>query len=451
MISLRDWYSKLRSRFQHAALTAEFAKGLWRDIWGMILPSIPFAEAYKDRLRAAIRTEQRQEIARFVRLRCVPRAEKKRLLRRVARAESRLALVSVSRTRVERTSVGLVLLLMLAASTIDGTARSGTEAWSAWYAFDPVDSILKVWTDLLTQHPAQVFAPGFGMFLLTLLVLAFYLNRSNDYPALPMFGVLIAILALGLFIYEHYLERGALSESHQGVVFTAMFISGLAALYFLLLLGAMIGTLFKIWRKKLYPDALIIDGLLTVLHKLENEPDQWCELGFRRELASRLDEVAYSMQSGLPSRLRTGDLVMDTWLKRTSLHQASAVRALKKWLAVPKKDTREHLIQKLAETFMACSGGDWDALERQEPETLTRSDHYMRIGTILRTTIVAVFPVALLFLYSEFSGQMATGSLQVLAILWGAGTVLSAVDPLFGARVTVFKDLLDAVPSKTSK
>jgi hypothetical protein len=107
-----------------------------------------------------------------------------------------------------------------------------------------------------------------------------------------------------------------------------------------------------------------------ILTRITKRPSKWGILEIQHELAGRLEIIASCLQHNLPCRLQS-DGATDDWLQKMTTQMAAALRDLKKWVLMPKPDTRRQFITRVAETFVHAATGEWDALARSEGEPQT--------------------------------------------------------------------------------
>jgi hypothetical protein len=200
------------------------------------------------------------------------------------------------------------------------------------------------------------------------------------------------------------------------------------------------------WRRILgQADAILVDGLMRLLLKLEVHPDRWTDLSFKREVSSDLEDLARCVEYGLRTQLRSGDTATDLWLSRTTGRIAAGIRAHKTWVLTPKPDTYAHLLTYLADTFVRAARGEWDSLEQRHPRRIPRSGRWrQQLAGAARTLVLAVAPLAALAVLQQsqwaLKGDGATQAIAV-ALLWAAVSLVVSFDPLAGTKLSTIKDL----------
>jgi hypothetical protein len=64
-----------------------------------------------------------------------------------------------------------------------------------------------------------------------------------------------------------------------------------------------------------YPEFVVSDTLVTMLHRLEHERSGWNELEYKNWLPLALEDVAVCLERYLPRQLRSGDQSSDLWTR----------------------------------------------------------------------------------------------------------------------------------------
>jgi hypothetical protein len=183
---------------------------------------------------------------------------------------------------------------------------------------------------------------------------------------------------------------------------------------------------------------------------LQSEGHHWNELSWRRRIAIRIESIAQAIESCGVWMRRVGDANSAAWIQQQMARVAAGIRDKKKWLALPKPDTREQLLRAMGETFIALANCDWDSLPQQETSLLTRRE-ILRDGVLrLRGVLISIsIPAALFWTiqYSPFAFKApvrdyVTGFL----LLWVLVVLLSAADPLYQNKVEAFRNMVQIFP-----
>lgn len=113
------------------------------------------------------------------------------------------------------------------------------------------------------------------------------------------------------------------------------------------------------------PDAVVVDCLLDILSLLQAKPSRWSELSVKRDLIAELEAAASIVEGDLPALLQTGNAADDRWFGKMTSQSAAALRSLKRWVLMPKLDTRDRLTDQVCSILVSVLRGDWDNLPRK--------------------------------------------------------------------------------------
>jgi hypothetical protein len=135
------------------------------------------------------------------------------------------------------------------------------------------------------------------------------------------------------------------SQAFAGAVGGLGFLGGFLSI--ILVTALSVGRLFSLLnyaferrKQRLYPEAAITLQLLKILTLVAKNPVMWGSLEMKCKLVTRLERVASCLQHDLPHRLQS-DIATDNWFQQMGVQMATAMRALKPWVLMPKSDTRE--------------------------------------------------------------------------------------------------------------
>jgi hypothetical protein len=159
-----------------------------------------------------------------------------------------------------------------------------------------------------------------------------------------------------------------------------------------------------------------------------------------------LEEVAVCVQYNLPRRLRNFDAFTDIWLQGMTEQIAATLRTLKKWVCISRSDTREHFIQRVANHLVYAASGDWDSLERTQPENLSQ----VQLWRLRATSFLwVVAPVLLAWAFQQtplaFSDTVYS-YVKIGVFIWVVVRLLLEFDPLFSATIAAVRDVAQFLP-----
>jgi hypothetical protein len=265
-------------------------------------------------------------------------------------------------------------------------------------------------------------------------------NRRGIFLTLLACSALLYALTLpawngpfGMLIYA--MRVGILGMIAQAGTFVFVFAPGVL----------LINHVFNRRKAIRYPDALLVDGLINILLMVEEDPEHWTELSFKRRLLGRLEEISICVERALPRQLRSGDDLTDIWLSEKAAQFAAALRDKKKWVLTPKLDTRDAFIRCMRHYLIIAAVHDWDSLERITPEQLSRPRAWQsRATTALRTLVVAGMPLAGLWLIQQTSFLLAGTIAEYAtagALLWAMLALITTLDPQFQTKIAAIKDV----------
>lgn len=198
------------------------------------------------------------------------------------------------------------------------------------------------------------------------------------------------------------------------------------------------------------PDTVAAHRCFLLLSALQWEGHHWNELAWRREIALRIELIAQAIERcGIWMR-RVGDQSSSAWIQQRMADIAAGIREKKKWLAMPRLDTRQQLMAAIAQTFVALANCDWDSLPQYQSSSQSRGER-IRVGLLrLRGVLLSIAIPAILFWAVQYSSfalkppvrDYATGFL----LLWVLVVLLSASDPLYQSRVEAFRNVVQIFP-----
>ena len=183
---------------------------------------------------------------------------------------------------------------------------------------------------------------------------------------------------------------------------------------------------------------------------VEKEPRRWADLEFRRQLIPMLKKAAVCLQYDLRRQCQSGDAIIDMWVQDAIARKAAALRELKKWVLIPKSDTRNQFIARIAAGLSQMTSGNWDASEQKDPEKISRLQWWRsHAETALRTVFMASLPGLLWWALQQTSLALKEVPAEYVTIgiyIWAAATLIMAYDPHFGLKATALKEVVQSLP-----
>lgn len=175
-------------------------------------------------------------------------------------------------------------------------------------------------------------------------------------------------------------------------------------------------------------------------------PDGWFDLDGRAGVVAWLEEAANALEWGLRHRLASGDDQTAAWFQRELRDRAAGIRELKKWVLIPKRDTRERLRDCVLVQLSVCCARAWDALPRIEVADTPASPRTVRLiraSRALGILVSALLPWIILALPSlHLLPALPPALTQDLTpyIIWTLTSLLVVIDPNLTATLGAFKD-----------
>jgi ABC-type multidrug transport system fused ATPase/permease subunit len=243
-----------------------------------------------------------------------------------------------------------------------------------------------------------------------------------------------------------------------GIVGLLLGIIGIPILFITFYITSLIKRLYKQITEKRYTLSVIVSNLITILISTEKELGGSMSMRYKRMQVLKLEDTAKCIERSLPQWFYTGNAVTDTWMEERFKQVAASLREKEKWLFTPKEDTHENFKHTIASTLIYFVDGNWDALERIEPEKLTRPQLRTLLTTFimnaLKTILLAAIPIIgfILFQQTQFKLTGPTyGTAQTILSIYALTAVISALDPNFSTKVTNVKAISDLISGSGSK
>ncbi|HEU0012939.1 MAG TPA: hypothetical protein VFQ45_04610 [Longimicrobium sp.] len=356
-----------------------------RHAGGSLLRSVRELLPFTYEFRSAVQAEIERRVRRFRSLHALDPAVREALAPRVRRFESALVPVLMRKrgalAGVLWTSVALLVL--------------------SWVVLVPLYAPGALAQGEARLHARAALAAGV---LLPILAAAMYFVSRRLRRWASRRAVARAMLVLCALIYLSWVA--AVSDLDPARL-TADFAQalGMVALYgiALVVLGgaAVWWTLCRMerWYERhacaRHPDAMMVREMVSMLAWVEEHPHAWSDLRARGRILRSLETVAYCLERQLVRHLRGHDAATERWLREKTAQRAAAVRALKRWVCLPKADTRERFVERIAGDLVRAATGDWDGLESAEVEAAGPSPVRRLAGASASAAVIAVLYVAL--------------------------------------------------------
>lgn len=189
------------------------------------------------------------------------------------------------------------------------------------------------------------------------------------------------------------------------------------------------------------PKASAVSRLLRMLGDMKSSPHDWYRSSFRAKQLQRLQVVAIAFERYYWLKLRMGYPNNDRAIRLRYRAVAASFRDLQMWIAIPKTDTRLHLLERLESSICRIVHGDIDALPVSTSPSTTL---VAAASTMMRSLVVAFGPMTLLAVlqYSRLALHAPfVHWVSVAVFVWAVVGVLAAIDPLLAAKIGMMKDV----------
>ena len=417
------------------------------EIWKRsILSHTPGTQLFRRAYQRRILKLARKRLDLFKGLHTLDSQTKQRLLRPIRHSENRLSTVTTLQNDIDNIAINVIAVLAVSWLYISNSTTTGM-----WYNINH---------SLLTRVSIWTISCFFSPIVLIMLMLPFTvkLHRYLNFASFRLGWMSVVFIIYSMLVYR--VNSGNLSpEKPLGIILINALVGGFGCLLVGLFLSLIVALPVRLSlyrrKRKLYPDLLIIDRLLTMLSHVENNTIAWNKLRFKQHLLFNTEQIAALMQHDLPLQLKSGDIATDLWISERFRKIAAAIRGLKKWIVTPKSDTREQFKEHLANCLIYAASGDWDSFEQSEPEKLSHPQHWRsQIGTTVRVIISGTTPIFIWGIVQQtvlaIEGAIAE-YVTIGVILWAVITFLTSLDPLYGSKITAIREITQLLPFSSGK
>lgn len=414
---------------------------------------LPGARFCQRRFLRKIRNNTKEQVKTFSELKCLEEATKQELLRPFRHRAIQLGEAKEFRKQVERVLVPSAILAA-ACGFFLGPLFFAIRATRMGFHFSfkipsPADgeflrSVLTIGVFLILAY-LPVFATSY-----IYLVMSTRLRQRIAPLVFTLFGVSVLAWVISLSNILVSSRVATISFERQVIALVLLaFLIYYAGVFAFAFVGASIVYIIDRRMTKTLADAFIMDGLVSVLSEIEKHPMDWVDVEFKRSLILKLEKAATCIGKYLPSRLRTGDIVTDSLSRETASQMAAGIRSFIPWILTPKSDTRGELIARLARLLVYSTRGDWDSFDRIHAEAVSRSELLRaRVKPLILAFASGAVPVLLVHLvrYLNLIDPAISKPVLIGTYIWAATTILSQLDPTFGAKLLAVKDLTQWLP-----
>ncbi len=198
--------------------------------------------------------------------------------------------------------------------------------------------------------------------------------------------------------------------------------------------------------------AVITGQLIEILSDVENSCAVWAGTEFKCKIMGKLERVATRLEHDLPRQLRSGDEFTDHWIMETGQQLAATLRKQKQSLIMSTPSTRNQFMEKIATFLIHFASGNWDELERNPPNSLSRPQIFRSRILRLISGILKAIPPALWLIWpftsvaqdlrSQIPSETAL-SITFIAILWILTIFLEIFDPDYLKRLETVQTMKD--------
>lgn len=239
------------------------------------------------------------------------------------------------------------------------------------------------------------------------------------------------------------------SPSRLAVEASAAFSTILVSILIADSIASALNSLVKSKHRWLNPRAhflkALFDALLQIIALNRDDELGWTHPEARKQLVTNLEEAARCLEV-IPKTILGRDRFSNRWNQQEYLRRASGIRDRKKWVLLPKAETRNHLEQELRRILQLAAVGDWDGLPQADLPSDVHIPWWRRALTILRSLIITALPPVGVIVFGKYLPQEFKTSVTTVAWIWALISLLAMLDPRFGEKLSAFKDMPTFLP-----
>lgn len=194
-----------------------------------------------------------------------------------------------------------------------------------------------------------------------------------------------------------------------------------------------------------YQPALVHE-CMVMLETVEADPCKWQQQRTKDRLYDSMRYCATCIERGLPWSAGRSDTAAVEVVRHNSRAMAAAVRSLAIWIAIPKADTQSQLRARVAELFRISALGEWDSLERLDPDSHLQQ-RFLRQATsvLLKIGVPALALEGVSKLSVQIPPQMQSAA-PIMLLLWTAAVLATAFRCRLADELALLQQLVGWLP-----
>jgi hypothetical protein len=276
---------------------------------------------------------------------------------------------------------------------------------------------------------------------------------------ITIWSTVVAMISIA-FIYSLKPSLSPMKLGNLTNNFSAGFVSAFLSLSLIYIFRGVPHFLYQLLLRRVMamcPDAVIVYTLLDMLYVLDIRihPETWSKSWFRQYLIHDLEQVSYCLEHYIPKLLKSGDAQTDQWTRQMTREAAFAMRDLKKWVILPRSDTKSQLTIRVTDAFICVAAGNWDDLGRTNYQSASISEvWHTRIISAIRVIIVSGLPWLVLLILQRTPLALTDPVetyVKIGALVWTLLSFIAALDPLFSTKISALKDITSLLPTAGEK
>jgi hypothetical protein len=169
------------------------------------------------------------------------------------------------------------------------------------------------------------------------------------------------------------------------------------------------------------------------------------QIQFPCGLLALAEDAALCLET-IPKRISALDRFSSKWNQQAYRRRASGIRDLKKWVLLPKPETRDYLERELLRVLLLAAIGDWDGLPQADLPQDAPVPFWRRTLMLIRSIVIGAIPLVLVTVFGNKLPEDFRKYLVGFASIWAVVHLLAGIDPRFGEKLSALKDLPSFLP-----